>query len=282
MRKLKHLDLFSGIMGFSLGLEATGKYKTVGFCEIEPFCQALIKEKKPSIPIWRDIVKLNDYLERALISLPADSRARTSARRAKALGYNLTNPPARPLPVRDCSGSLLEPFAWYDRQERCWRTWQSCLIGGWALYSGSWPRSGMTRNGIAFRRADLARPTSEIGAGLWPTPCARDWKDCGSPSESRRNSPSLASRLLLPTPRASRGYTGYGGTGFAPSLTESITGQRGPANNGLKPNTSFVEWMMGYPTGWGVLQDAETQLRLRSLKLLAKRLQPISKKTENK
>lgn len=37
--KLKVLDLFSGILvgGFSLGLERTGGFETVAFCEIEPF-----------------------------------------------------------------------------------------------------------------------------------------------------------------------------------------------------------------------------------------------------
>jgi site-specific DNA-cytosine methylase len=35
--KLRILDLFSGIGGFSLGLERTGGFETVAFCEIEPF-----------------------------------------------------------------------------------------------------------------------------------------------------------------------------------------------------------------------------------------------------
>lgn len=33
---LKVLDLFSGIGGFSLGLERTGGFETVAFCEIDP------------------------------------------------------------------------------------------------------------------------------------------------------------------------------------------------------------------------------------------------------
>ena len=33
--KLRVLDLFSGIGGFSLGLERTGGFDTVAFCEIE-------------------------------------------------------------------------------------------------------------------------------------------------------------------------------------------------------------------------------------------------------
>lgn len=39
--KLKFLDLFSGIGVFSLGLERTGGFETVAFCEIEPFPRRL-------------------------------------------------------------------------------------------------------------------------------------------------------------------------------------------------------------------------------------------------
>lgn len=34
------LDLFSGIGGLSLGLERTGGFRTVAFCENSPSCQA--------------------------------------------------------------------------------------------------------------------------------------------------------------------------------------------------------------------------------------------------
>ena len=34
--KLKHLDLFSGIGGFSLGLEEAGLVETIAFCDYEP------------------------------------------------------------------------------------------------------------------------------------------------------------------------------------------------------------------------------------------------------
>jgi len=37
MNKLRVLDLFSGIVGFTLGLERTGGFETVAFCKIEEF-----------------------------------------------------------------------------------------------------------------------------------------------------------------------------------------------------------------------------------------------------
>lgn len=52
---LKVLDLFSGIGGFSLGLERTGHFKTVAFCEIEPFPQAVLKKHWPEVPIYDDV-----------------------------------------------------------------------------------------------------------------------------------------------------------------------------------------------------------------------------------
>ena len=55
MNEIKVLDLFSGIGGFSLGLERAGPFRTVAFCEREPFCQAVLKKHWPEIPIYDDV-----------------------------------------------------------------------------------------------------------------------------------------------------------------------------------------------------------------------------------
>lgn len=55
---MKVLDLFSGIGGFSLGLERAG-FETVAFCEIEPFCQKILKKHWPEVPIYDDVTKLD-------------------------------------------------------------------------------------------------------------------------------------------------------------------------------------------------------------------------------
>ena len=54
---MKVLDLFSGIGGFSLGLERAGM-ETIAFCEIEPFCKKVLKKHWPNVPVFEDIRKL--------------------------------------------------------------------------------------------------------------------------------------------------------------------------------------------------------------------------------
>ena len=53
--KLRHLDLFSGIGGFALGLESTGGFETVGFCDNEPFAQKVLKKHWPNVPCYEDV-----------------------------------------------------------------------------------------------------------------------------------------------------------------------------------------------------------------------------------
>src|SRR5215831_11375764 len=48
------LDLFSGIGGFSLGLERAGM-RIVAFCECDPFCQCVLRKHWPDVPIFDDV-----------------------------------------------------------------------------------------------------------------------------------------------------------------------------------------------------------------------------------
>jgi DNA (cytosine-5)-methyltransferase 1 len=62
------LDLFSGIGGFSLGLEAAGM-RTVAFCEIEPYCQTILRERWPGVQVHEDVRKLDGFRYRGTVDL---------------------------------------------------------------------------------------------------------------------------------------------------------------------------------------------------------------------
>lgn len=55
---MKVLDLFSGIGGFSLGLERAGM-ETVAFCELDPHAQKILRKHWPEVPIFGDIRELD-------------------------------------------------------------------------------------------------------------------------------------------------------------------------------------------------------------------------------
>src|SRR6185437_193636 len=64
--RLKVLDLFSGIGGFSLGLERTGGFETVAFCEIDPFCRRVLAKH------WAEVRRYDDIRNLCADRLAAD------------------------------------------------------------------------------------------------------------------------------------------------------------------------------------------------------------------
>jgi len=52
--KPRAIDLFSGLGGFSLGLERAGM-QTVAFCEIDPYCRRVLAKHWPDVPIYDDV-----------------------------------------------------------------------------------------------------------------------------------------------------------------------------------------------------------------------------------
>ena len=61
MNENTHLDLFSGIGGFALAAKWNG-YRTVGFCDNEPYAQAVLKKHWPEVPCHKDIREVRGEL----------------------------------------------------------------------------------------------------------------------------------------------------------------------------------------------------------------------------
>ncbi len=115
----------------------------------------------------------------------------------------------------------------------CWLktyrgSFQLNLDGTLDAFSETWPRSGTMLNGNAYRRQPWALPTDGSGSGSsrprewYPTPIVSDAK--GASTERFKGSPKC------------RG-----------NLREVL--RNGPTD-GLYPHPRFVEWLMGFPTGF--------------------------------
>ena len=63
MTDLRLLDLFSGIGGFSYAAERlVGGYRTVGFCEIDPFCREVLSKHWPDVEVFEDVRRTDDFV----------------------------------------------------------------------------------------------------------------------------------------------------------------------------------------------------------------------------
>ena len=154
--------------------------------------------------------------------------------------------PALTVTPADYGESSGESLATLDHDGSSWRTSQRCFIDGSEKFSETWPRSGMTRNGTAYRLPTLALPLTERGGtecGLWPTPTTGDCVGRGYHGNLRGNWwAALPGAIAL-----SLGYP----------VQHPITAQINP---------QFLEWLMGFPIGHTELPPSETRYARRSSK----------------
>ncbi len=244
---------------------------------------------------------------------PASRSSMTSANSAQQLSLPLASEPSTsspeafhartyPLPAHALDLMARAPgygastpvsLARYDRASSSWRTWLVSFLetaaDGSAEFSGTWPRSGTMRSGIAYRLPPLAPLTFGIACGLLPTVTAQTYgstnngtrgdgttfNTAGTPSldtmarrgliptptagdakssGSRNLEGSKAPRKMVPTPQAHDHRSGKGfdpsGRGHSPQLRHLTGGLLNPA---------WVLWLMGFPAGH--LQSALSAMR---------------------
>jgi len=148
----------------------------------------------------------SDQMALPWMSSAEDSLAKTSVTPGRAQGLRAQD--------QDYGAKSPAWLASYDRNTSSWKTSQHSLVEGLDEFSETWPRSGTTRNGIAYQLPPLALRTYGTGFGSSPThsiptPTAQDHIERQSTSTSVLNYETNKSVSLdrfakmWPTPRAS-------------------------------------------------------------------------------
>ncbi len=215
-------------------------------------------------------------------------RARTSPTPALGLGLKESEAVYGP--------SSIGSFAFFGLEASSWKTWQRSFLEGLEPFSGTWPRAGTTRNGIAFPRQPSAPIIREIDSGSWPTPSSQEpgvkvdrlvTKDGQPAKRGERAYDKITGRLaqcgltqqvqMWPTPTTRDWKDGtaescknvppnglLGRVVHWPMMPTPTSSRRtGLQSHGVNVvtgslNPTWVEWLMGYPLGWTDLKDSET------------------------
>jgi hypothetical protein len=156
----------------------------------------------------------------------------------------------------------------------------------------TWKDKVTPHNRLLFRLQLSELRTEEIEFSLWPTPVRSDYKRRGPnsqqqglpeivrmfptptsqdaknstlpPSQKNRDSIPGAILRMLPTPTASQNHKPV--RALAPSeangthgtMLVGAVGDMSPELVGGQLNPQWVEWLMGFPTGWTDLKPSET------------------------
>jgi DNA (cytosine-5)-methyltransferase 1 len=210
---MKVLDLFSGIGGFSLGLERMQAFETAAFCEIDPFCRRVLAKHWSGVPCYDNI------------------RTLTSTRLTKdgigAIDLICGGFPCQPHSVAgkrrgsDDERDLWPEFARTIREVRPQRVLAENVPGILSTESGRFfgqilrdlAALGFDAEWHCIRASDVSAPHRRDRIGLLPTPTASDWK----------------------------------GPNFSGSGSASCNGLATAVGGQLNPE--FVEWIMGLPIG---------------------------------
>ena len=154
------------------------------------------------------------------------------------LGASRAKTSALPVKVQDSTesapasgGKWQGLLAKYDPVSCSWKTPQCSLFADSEPCLETWPRWGSMRNGECWERMPLAQTTSENESGYWPTP-THSPRDASCTMETALKWDGIAKQDSL---------------SFAVAREEKADGRHMPHG---QLNPPWVEWLMGWPTGW--------------------------------
>lgn len=187
-------------------------------------------------------VLTEDHGEALLTWFLADSRVRT---------YQLPGmASALMVPALAYGAKWHESLVRYDLSRSTWKTHQCLWDEDLPWSSVILPKWGMTHAGVVFQRATAERPISVIVSGYWPTPTVHG--NHNQPGSIKTAGWGLSSAVKMwPTPTAMNSSGGaalckWGGAGARRKMKTMVTPEE--MNGPLNP--AWVEWLMGWPTGW--------------------------------
>ncbi len=240
------------------------------------FCHGCGKEFSQSLQFGMTCKHLGagPYLIASILFM-GDSHARTSALQEAEGAWMESD--------LDSFERSCDSLASYDPGSSSWKTSQLSLLGGLTEFSWESLRWGTIVDGRLFQPKRWEPRTCESAGSYLPTPTATPggYNQTDSPGAAIRPSLEMMARKhLWPTPTVHGNYnrpqTGTSsGTGLATAVKQWPTPnardgkgapgkgcqERGghqsslPAEVGGPLNPTWVEWLMGYPLGWTVLED---------------------------
>ncbi len=244
--KLKVLDLFSGIGGFSLGLERTGGFETVAFCEIDPYCRKVLAKHWPGAPIFEDVRELTGDAVGPVDIIVGGYPCQPFSLAGKRRGAEDDRETGRL-----CQIGL-------EQQSRLWPT-PTDGGGGKTLPDGTTPK-GKTPDGRK-QTVCLERAVQSVERGLWPTPTVNGNYNKGGASKTSGVGLATAVRMWA-TPQAQDAKN----INQMKSQYHTLPKQMGQVEGSGRLNPPWVEWLMGFPLEWTALEPSETPSSRRSRK----------------
>ena len=282
---LRHVDLCSGIGGFSLGFEWAELSTPILFCDTEPWCREILAKNFPNVPIATDVKELANDPERLVPDCdiltagypcqpfsvagkqkgteddrhiwPYIFRIVTQKRPTWCVFENVYGHIAMGLDqvLADLESegyatrTFVVPACGVNAPHKRDRLW----IVGYAEHDGS-STSKIRGSNIG---AAVNDSLSKNPIRMWPTPLSSDYKNMDT-----ANQMSLSTSVRMwPTPVARDHKGGYQGGRIRngkvswDSLDVAVQHTDNQEKTGGQLNPMFVEWLMGYPKGWTDLKD---------------------------
>ena len=263
-------SLFAGIGGFDLGLERAGM-ECRWQVEIDDYASRVLAKHWPHVQRWGDVATFppddsDSWSVDAICAGPPCQPIRQAGhRKGKQDERWLWGECLRVVATLKPKVFVAENPTMLLRDDRGARS---------AASSGHWPRSGTFRSGTFSTLPPLVPRIVAEGSTSWPTPTSSDGRGATKAihcKEWEKRGTNLPEAVQL----ASVGDKRWPGP---PGTMVAFDDNDKPVNickHCLEPhdwsgplNPTWVEWLMGYPTGWTDLDASATPSSLKSLRSL--------------